>query len=241
MCLSGLGADELFGGYPSFHDVPKWSRLGVLGPARIRQPMMAMIAGLCEKAGIDLHPKIPGLLGLCDSPSGAYHLKRGLFMPWEIEHIMGRERGRAALKSLAAKTRISEAMEPDPKSDFGRVILMESSLYMRNQLLRDADWASMAHSLELRVPFVDRVLFETLAPRLSAHHNPGKSVLTRVPDGGLMPALVNRPKTGFKVPLADWTDSLLSGLEEDYGKTAIRGHWSRRWVLEVIKRAPYSA
>jgi len=241
VCLSGLGADELLGGYPSYNDIPKWSRLGLLGPARIRQPMMAMVAGLCEKAGIDLHPKIPGLLGLCDSPSGAYQLKRGLFMPWEVEHIMGRKRGRAALKALAIKKRIGRAMEPHLKSDFGRVILMETAFYMRNQLLRDADWASMAHSLELRVPFVDKVLFEALAPRLSAHHSPGKSVLTRIPEGGLMLALVNRAKTGFTVPIADWTDSRISGLEEKYGKAHVRGHWSRRWALEVIKRASYNA
>jgi len=239
VCLSGLGADELFGGYPSFHNIPRWSHLGILGPSKIREPLIDMLAGLCQKAGIDIHPKAAGLLGLCDGVEGAYQLKRGLFMPWEVSQIMGRERGRAALKTLAAKTIIGKTLDPMPSSDFGRVIILETALYMRNQLLRDSDWSSMAHSLELRVPFVDKVLFETLAPRLAAHHTPGKLVLTRAPKGGLMSELVNRPKTGFTVPLGSWTDSRLGDLEGKFAKAVIKGHWSRRWALEVVRRVAF--
>ena len=51
-------------------------------------------------------------------------------------------------------------LKPQPRTSFGKVAVLESSLYMRNQLLRDTDWASMAHSLEVRVPLVDVKLLE---------------------------------------------------------------------------------
>ena len=75
---------------------------------------------------------------------------------------------------------------------------------MRNQLLRDTDWASMAHSLEVRVPLVDRMLLETLAPLLVAPDRaPGKTWLARAPRPGL-PKVVHRPKTGFLTPINEW-------------------------------------
>src|ERR1044071_8347615 len=93
---------------------------------------------------------------------GAYLLRRGLFMPWELKDILGEEMAREGLRRLAPLRMIGEAIEPDPKSSYARIAALESCLYMRNQLLRDTDWASMKHSVEVRVPSVDIEVFRTL-------------------------------------------------------------------------------
>jgi asparagine synthase (glutamine-hydrolysing) len=76
--------------------------------------------------------------------------------------------------------------------------------YMRNQLLRDADWAGMAHSLEIRVPFVDTTLLRRLVelPELDATQE--KRTVARAVAPELPEAVLNRPKTGFAVPIHQW-------------------------------------
>src|SRR5947208_6723985 len=82
---------------------------------------------------------------------------------------------------------------------------MESSLLLRNQLLRDIDWASMAHSLEVRVPLVDAFLLRQLAPVVfSTSKRNGKELMARAPRRPLPEAVVTRKKTGFTVPIVDW-------------------------------------
>jgi asparagine synthase (glutamine-hydrolysing) len=82
---------------------------------------------------------------------------------------------------------------------------MESSLLMRNQLLRDIDWASMAHSLEVRVPLVDAFLLRQVAPAVfSTNKRNGKELMARAPRHPLPDEIVNRKKTGFTVPIVHW-------------------------------------
>ncbi|MEE9250632.1 MAG: asparagine synthase-related protein, partial [Alphaproteobacteria bacterium] len=97
--------------------------------------------------------------------------------------------------------------------------------YMRNQLLRDADWAGMAHSLEIRVPLVDADLFRALAPMLVSAKPPGKRDMARTPGRSLPEAVMARPKTGFAVPLRDW-------LQGDAG----RARGLRGWARTVFER-----
>jgi asparagine synthase (glutamine-hydrolysing) len=93
---------------------------------------------------------------------------------------------------------------------------MEASLYMRNQLLRDADWASMAHSVEVRTPLVDASLLRQLVPMLPTQRD--KSALAaNLPD-----YLRRRAKTGFFVPMKAWMD-----LPPDGTSTRMRS-WARR-------------
>jgi asparagine synthase (glutamine-hydrolysing) len=80
---------------------------------------------------------------------------------------------------------------------------MESTLYMRNQLLRDSDWASMAHSLELRVPFVDvRLRDQIAALGFEPARSEGKGAIARVGAPELPVAVGSRAKTGFAIPIA---------------------------------------
>ena len=91
VAISGLGGDELFGGYPSFQDVPLWVRvLAVPGG-------IPLLGGLARKIMTSLgpfsriaNPKAAGLLEYGGTYAGAYLLRRGLFMPWELEAVIGR-------------------------------------------------------------------------------------------------------------------------------------------------------
>jgi len=135
---------------------------------------------------------------------------------------------------------------------------LESCFYMRNQLLRDSDVFSMAHSLELRVPFVDHLLYGAVLPYLDGGFDknfPKKMLVDAVCD--LPNEIVHRPKQGFTFPFADWirsgkirtsiNDSLMSSKMEDYFNTKAllnlshdfqknKIHWSRVWTLYVVSR-----
>jgi asparagine synthase (glutamine-hydrolysing) len=98
-------------------------------------------------------------------------------------------------------------LDPTPHSKWAQVAVLEATQYMRNQLLRDTDWASMAHSLEVRVPLVDHVLLSKLAPSLmhsQRTEGKGKRWLANSPQRALPDAVRRRPKTGFSTPIADW-------------------------------------
>jgi asparagine synthase (glutamine-hydrolysing) len=75
---------------------------------------------------------------------------------------------------------------------------------MRNQLLRDTDWSSMAHGLEVRLPFVDMRLLARLGPAIASEAPPNKEELAACAEH-LPPASAARPKTGFITPVREWT------------------------------------
>src|SRR5205823_6554117 len=101
------------------------------------------------------------------------------------------------LKRLRLWDGPAAALDPDPGSPYARVSSLEMSLYMRNQLLRDADWAGMAHSLEVRVPYADAFLLKKIASLVAGH--PGKNwkpELASSPRPALPASVRSRPKTG---------------------------------------------
>src|SRR5206468_4792650 len=139
------------------------------------------------------------------SYEGAYLMKRGLFLPEELPSLLGDDVAEEGLRRLEPLDRIREAITPDPGTAFARVAALESALYMRNQLLRDIDWASMAHSLEVRVPLVDAFLLREVAPAVfTGRRRDGKQLLARSPRTPLPPAILTRRKTGFTLPIRDW-------------------------------------
>jgi asparagine synthase (glutamine-hydrolysing) len=106
---------------------------------------------------------------------------------------------------------------------------------MRNQLLRDADWAGMAHGIEIRVPLVDVVLFKALAPSISTlKPGVGKAALARAPVTPLPDAVIKRAKTGFGVPTARWMAAVSERGRRSDNKELVSRRWSRL-VLNALR------
>ena len=237
VCLSGLGADELFGGYPSFFDVPRWRRQWAwLGDGNWRKVLFSRLALGLESVLPNLPPKALSPLAMANDTTGSWIVKRSLFQPWEIGEILGHKFASNCLTELGYEDLANKATSPKPENEAGEIMLLESGLYMRNQLLRDSDWAAMAHSIEVRVPFVDFEVQSKMATPMAQRRELGKKFLTQFHISGFPSELIDRPKSGFTLPHDQWTRGSINGLQHRYGKKRVRGHWSRRWSLEVLER-----
>src|SRR5205814_4870007 len=123
-----------------------------------------------------------------------------------------------------------------PRTAAGKVATLEACLYMRNQLLRDTDWASMAHSLEVRVPLVDARLLRAVAPAVMASASrAGKRLLAASPRTPLPQAVVERAKTGFGTPIDDWLqrDDRLQRWRQLPQLVVPKCPWARRWAYQL--------
>ncbi len=202
VALSGIGGDELFGSYPSFSQIPRL-RKTLQGFGEL--PLLGRILrkGLSSISGVLPSPKYAGLLEYGSSLKGAYLLRRALFMPWEIGALMDPEMAAAGLKELDTLSRLGATTE-GLSSERLAISALEIQWYMKNQLLRDADWAGMAHSLEIRVPFLDMHLFGQFVEIPSLDPTQEKRMIARTVAPHLPEAVLNRPKTGFAVPTHQW-------------------------------------
>ena len=139
-----------------------------------------------------------------------------------------------ALQGFDAAAWVQEMAGPLPSD--GRLALgqIESTTYLRNQLLRDSDWASMDHSVELRTPLVDAWLLQDLQPLLGSFRRfPNKRLLAEAPDRPLPEALITRRKTGFGIPIAKWLRQM--------GRAGYEGDTSRAWARELAGIYPGSS
>jgi asparagine synthase (glutamine-hydrolysing) len=259
--LSGLGADEIFAGYETFTAVPRMERfawyVGIVNPALRR-----MLAAMIGPPNSNRRPRAEKLAALIEgdlSIPHPYALARTLFMPRQLRQLSLAGDGRSAESAMSPLADIVKwAARFDPVN---RTSYLELRHYMANTLLRDSDVMSMAHGLELRVPFVDHKLAEFLfwipgASKLK----PGlpKWLLIEALQGLLPQQVVRRPKRGFTFPFELWlkkemrrdiedvlldsSSNLLAGIDRKFvatvwndfltGKTT----WSRPWSLYVLKQ-----
>jgi len=224
VALSGLGGDELFGSYPSFMQVPKlYNRISPLTGISVLN--RAVRVGLSQISPLLPSPKYAGLLEYCGTLGGAYMLRRSLFMPWELPDLIGKEMAEQGIQELDSVANLANS-HLGIGSDRMAVSALEMQWYMRNQLLRDADWAGMAHSLEIRVPLVDLELLSQFTETPSLNHTEEKRQIARIVAPELPASILNRPKSGFAVPIHQWLNP-----EAD---VAANSH--REWAQYIYKQ-----
>jgi asparagine synthase (glutamine-hydrolysing) len=233
VAMSGAGGDELFGGYTSFRDIPRWMPVtSVLARVpRLGDAVHSLNSALAKRSR-HISPKMGEIVRYGASYAGAYFVKRGRFLTSELDEILGPEIAKAGLERLNMLGLLESAITPDPGNPFARVAALESSFYLRNQILRDMDWASMAHSLEVRVPLVDAHLLKRVAPALVTRRERGKKILADAPRPPLPAEVRNRRKTGFTLPLKEWLQRE-SGGKVEFGK--------RTWARKVYSKLFASA
>lgn len=228
--LSGLGGDEVFGGYPSFERIPKWVALHRrLGPMR-------KLTGFGLKCLSDLScidrskaNRVTAYLGSNGGYSSAYWMERAFFTPAEATRIV---------RELTGKTVENQdcGLFVDPKnlpSDGNKVGYLECTRYMRNQLLRDSDVMSMVHGLELRTPLVDQRFFDSVGRVHSSlrFRKNKQMLLDAVPE---VPEWVwNRPKQGFRFPFEEWVNRHWKDrfVSVEKSITVPLGKWYRKWTV----------
>jgi asparagine synthase (glutamine-hydrolysing) len=219
VALSGVGGDELFQGYGHMQTVP---RLVGAHAALGRVPGLAGAAraGARWQAGRSGNPRWAGVVESMRSLPGGWLARRGLFAESELPGLMGDDLAREALRGPGALEWIEGEFARLPRDPRVAMSLIESRMYLRNQLLRDGDWASMAHSVELRTPLVDTSLLSAVAPHLAhVRRYPGKQLLSDAIRPPLPESVRRRPKTGFGIPVRRWLG--------DAGEHPTRA-WARR-------------
>jgi asparagine synthase (glutamine-hydrolysing) len=261
VALTGLGADEMFAGYSNFRRVPQMERMAARlnrVPALARRPLAAFVAMVAGKS--DRNRKLAELAAAAkESFVHPYFLVRELFAGVEQRALFPSDEYEAAKSSLDAvlSASIARSSTLDPVN---RVSYLESHWYMRNTLLRDSDFMSMAHGLELRVPFLDRALVEAcfrIPGKRKLQGSSPKSLLLASLGVELPGEIVKRPKRGFTFPFERWlrgemrsvvenalltNDSdqalLNSGAVHKVWNRFLAGEtsWSRPWSLLVLKR-----
>ncbi len=218
VALSGLGGDELFGGYPSFRDLPRlqalipwWRRV----PASLRN---TLIERLRARPGVRAR-KLADFLHHARDLHELASLQRRVLPEAKRLGLLTPEARRIAVRLGPNHPMLDDfAFELIGADSFQIISAWELRTYMADTLLRDSDVFSMAHSLELRVPFVDRVLLEWLWPQPAWFKYDRRHAKRALADAtaDLVPAAIrNRPKQGFALPFAQWMRAELKPFLDD--------------------------
>jgi asparagine synthase (glutamine-hydrolysing) len=235
MALSGLGGDELFAGYEVFKRylelknknvltrIPRFIRASGGNALTLVKPGVASekIAELLKQPSIDF--------------TSFYPLSRQVLMDKKIKALL-RD------KELAPNRLTKQLKEQDLSmlpSDISKVSYGEITTYMQNVLLRDTDQMSMAHALEVRVPFMDYTLVEYVlgVPDKFKVPSSPKKLLVDALGELLPPEIVNRPKMGFTFPWKQWMQlELKSFCEEKMNALSKRSFFVEQEVKGLWKR-----
>ena len=271
VALSGTGGDELFGGYSSYRDLPMLQRSAHLtswAPRGFKSGMASAATWPLRRGSGAIPPqtrwaKLPEMVRQGDDLLALYQLAYALFLPEFQRELLAPDFAEPLADGLPPAMRQQIVAETRSRTPLSAISVMEQRLFLGERLLRDNDVASMASSLEQRVPLVDHVLFEAV-DRLPDHvrYQPlgKKSVLRRIGLKGLDAALFERPKSGFVLPFDRWIrrglrDTMDKTLRDPQAVAAVgldpvaverlwrafldgaRGiYWSRVWAVYVLVR-----
>jgi asparagine synthase (glutamine-hydrolysing) len=232
VAISGLGADEVFGGYNSSSRI-KWLKWLRKLPAK---HLVSKLVGLFNSSFERL-----SFLEM-KGPIWDYLFLRGIYTLDQISTITGED--------IEVVKRVIEKVPLDctlNSNDPRYALFLESNVYLRNQLLRDADNFGMWHALEIRVPFLDTKLVEVLEsvhPSIRFSESLQKYLLKEAFKNILPPKIANRSKKGFTFPFNHWMkDGVLlatlipkevksSKIIDDFKQG--KKHWSKAWALAVM-------
>jgi asparagine synthase (glutamine-hydrolysing) len=216
VALSGLGGDELFGGYPSFADAPRLRRLvkGIKWLPRVGKSALAALLGVGR--GTTVREKLSDIL-LGPADLRLIYLQRRRLISNQTLCRLG-----LAPKFLGLEPdfqSLSPLETPIPANDdVVEISRLECRFYQANMLLRDADANSMRHGLELRVPFLNQPLAEYALSLPGSVKLPAgranKHLLREMMSGHLGIDPGDNPKQGFSLPLDRWMRGPLTGLAE---------------------------
>jgi asparagine synthase (glutamine-hydrolysing) len=215
VALSGIGGDELFGGYSSFEGTPRLLRM-----RRLLEPVRQPLGWLLRRGQLfdRRRSKIGDLLAAPRKLSAAYVVRRRLFSSHQVRALLPRTAGPGWLSGLPSQREAeldSLAAESDPADAIGN---LELECYMGQTLLRDSDVMGMACSLEIRAPFLDKdfanlVLTQSASTRHRRHVRKWRLIEAL---GDLLPDVTwRRRKQGFTLPFETW---LLRSLRERVGQ-----------------------
>jgi asparagine synthase (glutamine-hydrolysing) len=232
--VSGVGGDELFGGYQSFRRLTGLKRLGYLLQATALSPLLNVVAPSFMsrlRLARALH-----LIDKGDRSIRAYQVCRNP-LPWRTAISILSPELRPRMHDILA---IMDRQYPSTETmldDFQRASILESSMYMRALLLRDMDNFSMAHSLELRAPYLDHRLFEYvlgLPQRWKMQGYRTKPLLADALPVPLPPNITPQGKRGFTFPVRHWlADHMASTFEEHVFQPCNTRFWDMNTVSSL--------